>query len=85
LLRIPGIGVRNVKRILQVRQYQAIRVADLKKLRVAWNRAKAFVLTTDYNPAVRTLERADLQRRMKPKSRQLSLFDDAISAHSGEI
>jgi putative DNA modification/repair radical SAM protein len=85
LLRVPGIGARNVKRILEVRRYQALRSEDLKKLRVAWNRAKYFVITADSNADLANLDKANLQRKLKPASTQLMLFDTQTSAITGEI
>ncbi|TWU26293.1 hypothetical protein Pla52o_01460 [Novipirellula galeiformis] len=85
LLRIPGIGVRNVKRLLAIRKHKNLRSEDLKKLRVAWNRAKVFVLTADHNPNLSDLDKLDLGKRMRPKSQQLMLFDAAGSARSGEV
>ncbi len=85
LLRIPGIGVRNVKRILTIRKHKNLRSEDLKKLRVAWNRAKVFVLTVDHNPNLAQLDKLDLTKRVRPKSKQLMLFDAASSARSGEV
>jgi len=75
LLRIPGIGARTVARILQIRKVRSLRITDIKKLRVAWNRAKAFVITADYNPGVKLLESPDLRQTLQPKPQQLMLFD----------
>lgn len=50
LLRVPGIGVRNVKRILATRRVRAVRYADLVKLRCDVEKAKAFVTTLDWRP-----------------------------------
>ncbi len=85
LLRIPGIGVRNVTRILEIRAHKSLRMADLKKLRVAWKRTKLFVLTADHNPSLVHLDLDDLRGKAKPKSQQLMLFDTAHSARSGEV
>ncbi|MGB7347209.1 MAG: putative DNA modification/repair radical SAM protein [Pirellulaceae bacterium] len=85
LLRIPGIGVRNVKRIVSLRKHKSLRSEDLRKLRVAWNRAKVFVLTADHNPGLADLDKLDLAQRVKPRSQQLMLFDAASSAASGEV
>ena len=85
LLRIPGIGARSVKRLLRIRRFQHIRTCDLKKLRVAWNRAKYFVLTSDHNPALKNLDMLDLQRKLQPATQQLLLFDAMQSATSGEV
>ncbi len=85
LLRIPGIGARNVNRILEIRKYKLLRIEDLKKLRVAWNRAKFFVLTSDHNPDLTNLDRLDLRGKAKTQSTQLMLFDAATSALTGEV
>ncbi|MDA9934584.1 putative DNA modification/repair radical SAM protein [Rubripirellula sp.] len=85
LLRIPGIGARSVKRLLSIRRFQHIRTCDLKKLKVAWNRAKYFVLTSDHNPALKNLDMLDLQRKLRPATQQLMLFDAMQSATSGEV
>ena len=84
LLRVPGIGVRNVKRIIQIRRHQKLRIGDLKKLRIAWKRAKSFVITADHNPALGDLDSLALQNKVRPP-KQLMLFDAAQSAHSGEL
>jgi putative DNA modification/repair radical SAM protein len=85
LLRIPGIGARNVKRILGLRKHKSLRSDDLKKLRVAWNRAKCFVVTADSNPELANLDKINLKEKTKPKSTQLMLFDAASSALTGEV
>ncbi|PAY21177.1 putative DNA modification/repair radical SAM protein [Rhodopirellula sp. SM50] len=85
LLRIPGIGARSVKRILGIRRHKHLRSEDLKKLRVAWNRAKYFVLTADHNPELANLDKADLRKRAQPQPKQLMLFDTRQSALTGEV
>ena len=85
LLRIPGIGARNVKRILGIRRHKRLRTDDLKKLRVAWKRAKAFVITEDHNPALANLDRDDLRHLVVPKEKQLTMFDTFDVALRGEL
>ncbi|WP_254511194.1 putative DNA modification/repair radical SAM protein [Anatilimnocola floriformis] len=85
LLRVPGFGVRNVEKMLSVRRHHQLRTEDLRKLRVAWNRARAFVITADHNPALADLDKLDLARRTQPRQRQLLLFEAAESARSGEV
>ena len=85
LLRIPGIGARSVGRILSIRRHKKLRTDDLKKLRVAWKRAKSFVITVDHNPALQNLDRDELRGLIVPKERQLTLFDTFASAASGEV
>ncbi|WP_164101848.1 putative DNA modification/repair radical SAM protein [Candidatus Laterigemmans baculatus] len=85
LLRIPGIGVRNVDRIIKLRRHHKIATEDLKKLRVSWNRAKVFVATADHNPGLAELDKLELGKKVQPPSRQLLLFDAAASALTGEV
>jgi len=85
LLRMPGMGVRSVNRILQLRRQQAVRVMDLKRLRVLWRQAAPFVVTADFNPEVMQLDRVDLAVRTAPRDRQLELFAAARAAEDGEL
>jgi len=85
LLRVPGIGVRNVNRILQLRRYHFIRLADLRRMRVALKRAQPFITTADHNPGVFQLDRDDLDRLTRPTRRQLFLFDPSVAAVTGEL
>lgn len=85
LLRVPGIGARNVKRILSIRRHQRLRTDDLKKLRIAWKRAKSFVITEDHNPALSDLDRSDLRQLIAPKEKQLTFFDTFDAALKGEL
>lgn len=77
LLRVPGLGAGSVERILQLRRFRKIRLVDLQKMRVALNRAKYFVVTTDHNPNVWLLDSVQLELRLRPPAEQLSLFDQA--------
>ena len=75
LLRIPGLGVRNVNRIVNLRRFHPIRVADLKKMRVAWRRMRDFVITADHHPSAKILDGQHLSARIARTDRQMSLFD----------
>lgn len=81
LLRIPGIGVRNVKRMLEIRRHQALRLDDLARLGVSVAKARYFVTTADHNSAVQKIDSVGLPDRFKPEPKQLSLF----SAITGEV
>ena len=85
LLRIPGFGKRTVARILGIRRWHAIRLADLVTLRVPVKRALPFVVTADHNPHVLGLDAADLRRRVAPGRDQMDLFATIGSARSGEL
>lgn len=85
LLRIPGFGVKNVERILQMRPFRKISLMDLAKLRIPLKRAKYFVITSDHNPDVFLLDANNLKERIKPEEKQLSLFEIKTSATSGDL
>lgn len=85
LLRIPGIGARSVGKILAIRRHKRLRTDDLKKLRVAWKRARSFVITADHNPALSQLDDENLRSLLLPKPRQLTFFDTFDAALKGEL
>lgn len=86
LLRVPGIGARNVSRILKIRHYHKIKLEDLARLRVRLSNAKWFVITADYNPDVYQLDGEKLAEKLKPKVFQPSLFEGfQTAAWTGEL
>jgi putative DNA modification/repair radical SAM protein len=52
LLRVPGLGVKNVDRLLQVRKWHRVTLPDLARLHVALKKVMPFITTADYRPAV---------------------------------
>ncbi|MBC7690686.1 MAG: putative DNA modification/repair radical SAM protein [Methylotenera sp.] len=90
LLRIPGFGVRNVDRILEIRKFHKVRMEDLVKLRLPLNRAKYFIITADAVQERKDFakDHATSEAKLSLKvaqPEQLSLFDAALSARSGEL
>ncbi|MGE5927052.1 MAG: biotin synthase, partial [Gemmatimonadota bacterium] len=83
LLRVPGIGVRNVKRILSMRRWHRVRVADLRRLGIPLRRTLPFVVTADHSPG-RLADAIDLRQRIAARD-QLDLFAAAQSARTGEL
>jgi putative DNA modification/repair radical SAM protein len=77
LLRVPGIGERSVKRILQTRKYHAIRDEDLIRIGAVYKRARPFLVTADRHVAAIQLDSENLLATLRPKQKQqqLSLFD----------
>lgn len=82
LLRVPGLGIRNVDRIIQIRRWKKIRLEDLYRLRCPMRKLRPWVITTDFNSDVFGLDRSDLIHRIMGPQRQLELFD-ARSCGSG--
>jgi putative DNA modification/repair radical SAM protein len=50
MLRVPGLGVRNVDRILHIRRWHRLTLADLTRLRVPLAKTLPFVVTADHVP-----------------------------------
>lgn len=85
LLRVPGLGARNVERILDARKFRGITTADLRRLRVPLSRTLPFVVTADHNAATRFLDSDRLRMLVAAKSEQLPLFAPKVSAVTGEL
>jgi putative DNA modification/repair radical SAM protein len=75
LLRIPGLGVRNVDRIIWIRRWHSIRLDDLTRLRVPLSKAMPFIIVTDHTP--RLLERETVISRFVKTQEQRELFQIA--------
>jgi predicted DNA-binding helix-hairpin-helix protein len=71
LLRVPGLGIRAVDKLIEARRHMRLRFSDLARLTSGLKRARAFLIAADYSPA-RLTDRADLRHRISP--RQLPLF-----------
>ena len=72
LLRVPGLGVRAVKRIVAARRTRTIRLEDLQRLRVPLSRVLPFVVAPGHVP--RQLETSGLERQLRGQPAQLSLL-----------
>ena len=73
LLRVPGLGVKAVNRILGVRRYKAMTLEDVRRLTRGVEKLKPFLVTADWSPGALT-DKADLRARLTPAAEQLSLF-----------
>jgi putative DNA modification/repair radical SAM protein len=50
LLRVPGLGVKVVDRIVRSRRHGALRFGDLKRLGAILRKARHFITAVDYHP-----------------------------------
>lgn len=73
LLRVPGIGPGSVEKIIKIRKYAQIRLEDLIKLKVALNRAKPFIVVSNYAPTL-LLDSARMLNYFKPQPQQTSFI-----------
>jgi putative DNA modification/repair radical SAM protein len=85
LLRVPGLGVRTVKKILKMRRFHRFRLDDLVRLQAAASRLKYFVIVGDHNPSLLRLDDLRLKKLVTPVQRQLSLFEAGVTAQNGEL
>lgn len=85
LLRVPGLGTRNVQRILKIRRFHRLRLEDIARLKVPIERVRHFVIAADHNPAALLIDSLRLPQRAKPKTMQLSLFEAQSEALTGEL
>jgi putative DNA modification/repair radical SAM protein len=83
LLRVPGFGVTNVKRILKIRRYHRITADDLVKLRVPIRRSEPFIKTAGGTPHM--IDSLHLPARFEGKAEQLSLFQAPVEALTGQF
>ena len=83
LLRIPGVGVRSVQKILMARKFQTLSYYDLKKMGVTLSRAKYFITCSGATPLAGTIDPLRLRGLLLGQSHskhkrlftgQLSLF-----------
>jgi putative DNA modification/repair radical SAM protein len=83
ILRIPGIGVSSAKKIVQARKFGRLRIDQLKKIGVSYNRARHFIQCADTPPQFRDYQstqiksfiHADSQSKYKKTTdNQLILF-----------
>ena len=94
LLRIPGVGVRSVKRILSARRHHQLRFEDLGRLGISLKKCSPFLITVDYHPKTSLLDSSKLRQRFLPPPKQLELNfnhheqphrEASTSALTGEI
>ena len=73
MLRVPGLGVRSVDRMLEVRRYKRLRLEDVKRLARGLDKVRPFIVTEDWTPGALT-DRIDLAERLSPAPAQPDLF-----------
>jgi putative DNA modification/repair radical SAM protein len=79
LLRVPGLGVKAVTRILQARRVRQLRADDLLRLHVPLKKVLPFVLVADHQPGA-SLDAAGLAASLAPRAVQSDLFDAVSGA-----
>jgi putative DNA modification/repair radical SAM protein len=74
MLRVPGLGVRAVDRILSSRRWRKLRIEDVARLTASIAKVRPFIIAQGWTPTVLS-DRADLSAWVKPpRPQQLELF-----------
>ena len=73
LLRVPGLGVKSVDRILGARRHRRLRMDDLARLRLSLAAIAPFVVAADHAPRAE-VDSVRLAARLNRKPVQLSLL-----------
>jgi putative DNA modification/repair radical SAM protein len=73
LLRIPGLGVRAVDKIMTTRRHTNMRINDVARLSSGVKRMLPFIITLDHHPG-RFGDRVDLRQHLVSPLKQPSLF-----------
>jgi len=74
IVRVPGIGLRNARRLVELRRARRIRYADLTRLRCSMDKLKPFIVTADYRPQQDTAPSDVLRRALADQPPQLGLW-----------
>ena len=73
LLRVPGLGTRAVKRIIESRRWRQLRLDDVARLTVSIAKLRPFIVASDWRPTL-LAERSDLRTLLAPRQEQFELF-----------
>lgn len=73
LLRIPGLGTKTVKQVLQIRRWQKVRLRDLIMLRASVKKALPFIICADHHPGTSDPATAALRSQLARPTLQQSL------------
>ena len=87
LLRVPGIGYKNVERIVRIRRYHRLALEDLRKLNVRLKAVAPFVIAADHLPSATAVQESvglAGDGLVAPPLAQMELFA-ATSALSGSV
>ena len=84
LLRVPGLGVRNVDRIVRIRRFHKVTLDDLRRLRVSAEKARPFLITADQWPSKPDMATQKIAAKLT-QPRQMELFAAVQTARTGEL
>lgn len=72
LLRIPGLGVKTIDKLLLARRQRTLGLDDVARLTRSVEKCRPFIIARDWRPV--QLADAEIEARMRPVAQQLDLF-----------
>ncbi len=72
LLRVPGLGLTSIKRIISARRHATLRLEDLARLTSSVKKVMPFIVTANWTPGKLT-DAENLRQRFVPPPKQLAL------------
>ncbi len=82
LLLVPGIGYRNVDRILRIRRYHPLSLEDLRKLHVRLKTVSPFIIAVDH--LATAIDEITLPEQTLVPA-QMQLFNAGVGASTGQL
>ncbi|KQT46938.1 radical SAM protein [Devosia sp. Leaf420] len=73
LLRVPGLGVRAVDRVITSRRHHRLTLADVSRLTASIDKVRPFISAADWTPGGLT-DDIKLKQKLTPQPKQLELF-----------
>ncbi|MBO9589750.1 putative DNA modification/repair radical SAM protein [Devosia sp.] len=73
LLRVPGLGVSGVDRVISSRRHHRLTLADLARLTASIDKVRPFIAAADWTPGGLT-DDLRLRQKLAPPPKQLELF-----------
>ena len=73
LLRVPGLGINAVNRIVVSRRHHRLRLDDVARLTASIEKVRPFIAAADWSPGGLT-DDARLRQKLAPPPEQLALF-----------
>jgi putative DNA modification/repair radical SAM protein len=80
IARVPGIGLRNAKRVIELRRLRRVRWEDLSRLRCSMKRIAPFIITADYSPVQGAASSEILRRGLATSQQQMNLWPELKAA-----
>ena len=74
LLRVPGLGVKSIDKIIAARRHRTLGLDDIARLTRSLEKCRPFLIARDWRPALSLTDDANLRAKLTPATRQLDLF-----------